>query len=240
MANSAKLAKVAFERKPNGQDKKYYQLDSRIVAQISSETRNDAAEAAFSAAVSYCEAINGLKNGSASWAIVKLYYSSFYCLRSILYANNLIPFEAGKFLIFDCQENTFINGGASSHKWDWKSIRSVDRLNYWIFSEDSATAYKSLCNNRDDANYKKLFTDPDLPDCLTTSESDISKRIKTYREDQAFFYTYLDEHLTLAYPTKLIYSLDAILSSIIPALSAERKTHLKKRWLLKERCPFGD
>ena len=201
--------------------------------------RSDIEDACYAAALSYSDALRSLDYGNSSWAIVKLYYSAFYSLRATLLMDGIIPFHCGSFYLCDIRDGTIKNGGRSSHQWKWNSIRDFKRLSNWLYSEDSATAYEKLRNLREDANYRFGFADPSWPDCLKeVSIAGLARSFRTYRDDSAFLYTYLDDHVALAYPTKLIMSLSEHQAFLNSRISSERKAHLKKVWPLKDKVPL--
>lgn len=108
----------------------------------------------------------------------------------------------------------------------------------WIISQDSQDSYEKLREHRENVNYTHGFTDPYFHRCLISSEQDLAKRIRAYRDDVAFFYTYLPDHLAIAYPTKLIFNLDNAMQASSIILPDESLSHLKKIWVIKDRCPI--
>lgn len=201
--------------------------------------RSDVEDESYAAVLSYSEAIKGLDAGNTSWALVKLYYSAFYCIRAALLADGIVPFHCNDFYLCDTRDGTVKKGGKSSHQWHWKSIRDFRRLTGWFYSDESDEAYLKLRNAREDANYRLGFGDPSWPSCLAeVLNAGIVRSFRTYRDDSSFFYTYLDDHLAFAYPTRLIISIENNLVRCGFNLSQERQVHLKRVWPLKERPPL--
>ena len=62
---------------------------------------------AYAAAIWYVEAVAGLNRRSFAWSIIKLYYASFYCIRTIVLIHAVVPFNAGSEYILDLSGNTF-------------------------------------------------------------------------------------------------------------------------------------
>lgn len=241
MANSARLCAQAFSQKPAGVPRANFHLSSASISQVAAEIQADTIEASYSSVISYVEALKGMKFGSYSWSVVKLYYSSFYCIKAFNYLSSIVPFNSGKQeLLFDMNSNLFLAGGKSSHHWNWSSFRSVRRLTNWYYSEDSEAAYSEMRKYREDCNYRFPFSDPKTPGCLISQETRIERRFRTYRDDSGFFFTYLPDHLSLSYPTKLIFELDKELKRKRLALSKEQRKHLRAIWTLSDRCPLGD
>lgn len=238
MSNAGRLARQAYDAKPSGLERAHFQLSRSILDQITEQIEEDAADAAYAAAVSYAEALSGLNHGSTSWSMVKLYYSAFYCIRSFTLLYNIVPFHSGRdHFLLDLRDNTFLKGGPSSHHWNWNSFRRIKRLNKWYYSEDSEETYNRLRDRREDANYKFAFLDPEFPLCISDSGLDITKRIRNYRDDASYFYTYIDSHSALSYPTSLIFNLDSDIGSRKIEFSDQRAKHIKSIWPLKDRCP---
>ena len=234
------LASQSYSQKPSGTAYSHFHPSANELATISSTIDDAVIGSAFSAALSYAEAISGLQKGSVSWSIIKLYYSCFYSLRAMLILNKIIPFNYNGEMLLDIPNIKFIKGGNSSHHWNWNSIRKIPQLStHWFISSDSQESYEKLRKHRENVNYTHGFTDPNLHHCLTSSEPDLSKRIRIYRDDSNFLYTYLIDHLAIAYPTKLIFSLDTLMQLTTTRLTAENISHLQKVWPIKDRCPLG-
>jgi hypothetical protein len=239
MADSARLAKVALSAKPNGLQLAHFHVSGNAITEISLVVDDDIVETAYSAAISYAEAVAGLRRHQVAWSIIKLYYSAFYCLRAATLLHNVVPFNCGNEYLFDIKENKFLRGGRSSHQWNWSAFTKIAALRTsWPYSVDSENAYSQLREHRDNMNYRHKFPDPTLHQCLIAEESDIARRIRTYRDDSAFFYTYLQDHLSLSYPTKLLYFVEGEIANRGLVLAEEQVRHLKSLWPMRDRCPL--
>ncbi|GEM_PF-6085645 len=239
MSDASRLASVAFSQKPQGVQYSHFALSVDQVSSIRAALDGAVIESAYAAVVSYAEAMSGLQHGSISWSIVRLYYSCFYSLRALLLLNEVVPFNCGGEMLFDVHSGKFHKGGNSSHHWNWISIRKIPQMyNGWFVSADSEDAYGKIRKHRENVNYTHAFTDPEFHLCLVSGESDISKRFRLYRDDVSFFYTYLTEHLAIAYPTNLIFSLDKLMRHASVSLPPESVSHAKKIWSIKDRCPI--
>lgn len=199
--------------------------------------RSEAAiDAAYAGAVSYAEALTGLRTGSTSWAVVKLYYSSFYSMRALLFMSGIVSFNCGGEMIYEIPTGRFLKGGRSSHHWNWASIRKTAANNKWFSSQDSEDTYNQLRDHRENVNYTHGFVDPELHSSMAALGADIAKSFRTYRDDVEFFYTYLPEHLALAYPTRILLEVERELERANAHLSADRVAHLSSIWKIKDRC----
>lgn len=239
MSDAARLASKSFSNKPAGVSYNRFIPSTSDISAISS-TMNDAlVGSAYAAALSYAEAISGLQKGSISWSIVRLYYSCFYSLRAMLILNNVIPFNCGGEMLLDIKNNSFLKGGKSSHHWNWGTLRKIPCMNKcWFLSSDSQEAYEKLREHRENVNYTHGFTDPNFHRCLISGESDLGKRFRAYRDDDKFIYTYLADHLAIAYPTMLLLDLEKSMRKSSIKLSTENIDYLNKVWSIKDKCPI--
>jgi hypothetical protein len=238
MSDAARLARQAYLTKPAGVSYAHFQLGSVELTSINGSLSAAAAGSAYSAVISYAEALSGLPHGSISWSIIKLYYSCFYSLRALLLLNQVVPFNGGKEMLLDIDGKRFQKGGKSSHHWNWNSIRKVGTVSAsWFASSDSEEAYGKLRKHRENVNYTHCFSDPNFHKCLESDVADLGKRFRIYRDDSEFLYTYLEDHLAIAYPTKLIFQLDSSFKGASLTLEDEKLDHVKSIWKLKDRCP---
>lgn len=238
MSDAARLASQVFSKKPPGTSYAHFAPSAGEISAIRATVEDAVLESTYAAVVSYAEAMSGLQHGSISWSIVRLYYSCFYSLRALLLLNEIVPFNCRGEMLLDIPSGKFLKGGASSHHWNWTSIRKVVQLSgSWFVSSDSEETYEKLRKHRENINYTHAFTDPAFHRCLVSGEPDLTRRFRSYRDDGSFLYTYLADHLAIAYPTKLIFSLDASLRDASMSLPPESISHAKKIWSMKDRCP---
>lgn len=239
MSDASRLACTSFSLKPNGLAYSHFKPNQIALTAVSGTLHEAALDSAYAAVISYAEAFSSLQQGSVSWPIVKLYYSCFYSLRALLLLNQVVPFNSKGEMLLDIYGGKFEKGGRSSHHWNWKAINKVSTIKgSWFTSADSEEAYEKLRKHRENVNYTHSFPDPNSHGCLVTKEEDLGKRFRSYRDDSAFFYTYLDDHLAIAYPTQLICYLDSSLKNASITLDDEKIDHVKKIWAFKDRCPI--
>lgn len=239
MSDAARLAKVSFSSKPEGVSYNFFTPTQADLSAVEAVINTAICDAAYAAIISYTEAIVGLQAGSTSWSIIRLYYSSFYSLRSTFLMNRVVPFNCKNEMILNVTDAKFLKGGSSSHHWNWRVLRSIPQLSqHWYLSKDSEDSYSQLRLHRENVNYTHSFTDPDFHRCLVSGEADLHKRFRFYRDDDKFFYTYLPDHLAISYPTKLLFEIDARFKASGMSLSEERIAHIKKIWSIKDRCPL--
>jgi hypothetical protein len=238
MYDVARLARQAFAAKPPGQQYSNFNISMETQQAIADEIDKSVIDAAYASIISYSEALSGIRAGSSSWSIIRLYYSCFYSIKTLLLIERMIPFNGGDEMILDLQERRFIRGGKSSHDWNWTALKSTRIAMNWFCSQDSQDTYKKLRKYRENVNYTHAFSDPVLHRCLVTNEKNLNRRFRTYRDDVQFFYTYMDDHLAIAYPTRLIVYLASKLASRNLNFDPERASHVKKIWDFSDRCPI--
>lgn len=238
MSDAARLAKQAFGAKPNGASYVNFSVPPQALQSIIQTLPVAIVDSAYASLVSYAEAILGIHQGSSSWSIVRLYYSAFYSLKTMMLMHSIIPFNGGKEMLLDGSTGMFYAGGRSSHHWNWNSVRKTALKNEWFTSQDSQDAYERLRRHRENVNYTHAFTDPDLHKCLVVGNLNLDKRLRSYRDDDIFTYTYLFDHLAIAYPTKLIFEMDLRITNLGYKLEDERLRHVRSLWRMRDRCPL--
>jgi hypothetical protein len=238
MSDAARLASLAFAGKPGGTPYGKFSISPQMAQSIGQQLPAAIMDTAYSAIISYAEAIFGINKGWSSWSVIRLYYSAFYCLKTMMLLRSVIPFNSGGEMLFDVSTGKFLKGGRSSHHWNWHSVRQTALKHDWFTSQDSEDAYIKLRTYRENVNYTHTFTDPNLHRCLVTDELDLGRKFRVYRDDTPFVYTYLNDHLAVAYPTKLIFELDSAISGLGYQFEPERLQHLRALWNIRDRCPL--
>ena len=149
MSDAARLARNSFKTKPTGTPyAKFISLPQHL-SDISAVIEEAVVDTAYASVISYIEALAGISNGSSSWAIVRLYYSSFYSIKCLLLLNNIVPFNGGTEMMLDVSTGSFLKGGSSSHHWNWPSFKSTNLTTEWFCSQDSQSAYSNLRGDRE-------------------------------------------------------------------------------------------
>lgn len=238
MSDAARLAKKGFSGKPKRTPYNKFSISSLELQSIVQQIPVAIIDTAYAAIISYIEAISGIQQGSSSWSIIRLYYSAFYSIKTMMLIRSIIPFNGGGEMLLDASTGKFYKGGKSSHHWNWLSVRETVLKYDWFTSQDSEEAYAFLRECRENVNYTHAFTDPILHQCLVYDQLDLGRRFRTYRDDAAFLYTYLPDHLAIAYPTKLIFEVDSSISRLGYQLDSERVEHVRSLWKIRDRCPI--
>lgn len=226
--------------RPAGVPYATYPLGLLAIPGIQAAINSDAHDAVYAAALSYAEALRGLEDKRSTWAVVKLYYSTFYSFRAFLLMDQIVPFFCKEFFLCDVTNGAVKKAGKSSHIWNWNSINGYKHLAGWYYSQESTAAYDKLRDLRDETNYKVGFADPAWRAPLTqVYAAGVQKAFRSYRDDTAFLYTYLDDHFAVAYPTKMtLEACDRYVKSGL-TVTDEQAKHLQKVWPLKDKHPLA-
>ncbi|MBX3575805.1 MAG: hypothetical protein KF723_01255 [Rhizobiaceae bacterium] len=239
MPTAAALAASLMSARPTGALNSQLPLGIKGHPAIANAIRSDAEDAAYAAALSFSEAVRGLRASNTSWATVKLYYAAYYSLKAAMLMDDVVSFFSGSYYLVDIQSDKISKGGRSSHIIEWRSLHQIRRLSSWYYSSDSEEAYDKLRSFRETANYKSGFMDPKHHQYLDfLLSANIDRTFREYRDDSLFVYTYLDSHLILSYPTKLLFSVSQELTNRGWNISAERSKHLQQIWPFKDKTPI--
>lgn len=166
----------------------------------------DAREYYFSAALSFVEALRGPQQEFYTWATVKLYYSVFYALRSILALHGWCVFyvEGSCYYLKAIPGETATSGEQSTHKsvlkCFGKSLHHLGLLTPIGLRQELAPNW--LMRLREEANYKNgRFYEPDPPPHFRkASQLGARKLIAMYLEPKNYFLAFDEEHAIISFP----------------------------------------
>lgn len=184
-----------------------HRLPDNKVRIILPELRSDALGLFYSSQITMIDAFRGISHGYMTWAIVKLYYSAFFAVRSLLAANSIAIFFAGKEhsleLIAGAKPRT---AARSTHKTIWHVLK--ERFpNISLLGEiEGKSAPDWMTELREQVNYKTpKFPDPLVPKWLAAADSiGLSKAIHAYVSDSQLLYTFDADHAAIAYPMECL------------------------------------
>jgi hypothetical protein len=189
----------------------------------------DARSLFASAAFTFVDALRGIEQKFYSWSTVKLYYSVFYALRSLLAANNFsIVYQGMKPHRIHARSGSVCTKTKGTTHHGVIDLFSTELPNHWLLSQeiDFEPPPKWLMHLREKANYTQAhFWEPDCPPHLRWVESvGIRRALSSYLDDQNLF-TFDPDHAALAYP------LQALLHarSLVPGLSEEDEEFIRPR-----------
>ncbi|CAD5630066.1 hypothetical protein MZE84_24905 [Escherichia coli] len=215
-----------------------YSLPSDKVSILNESMVSDAKDVFFKSSLSLLEALFSLKRGHSSWAIVKLYYSIFYSLRTYLLLNGYAIFKNGNGGIYFircesdstpvCISTRKIRG---DHKTTIKAFCDFfpnHKLNTNTIDSESIFDWAMRC--RENVNYRSSsFIEPDygyeaIPN-LRGGRSQLDILVRSYINDPYYTYCFVKEHSLLATAFVLSYEIVSIFRhQNILFLSDERRT----------------
>jgi hypothetical protein len=187
-------------------------ITANEAAQIEQMLRIDAVNYLYSACVSIGDALHAIDRTLFTWATVKLYYSSFYLLRSLLaLSGRAFTYDGTKPRTLMCRPGeapTALGGTArGTHQaviaYFSKSFPSSPLLSQDIVSE---MPFKWLMLRREEANYAAgRFGDPQCPNHFSTIvHFGVRRSTVDYIADKTFLYAFDPDHAMLALPVEAL------------------------------------
>lgn len=209
-------------------------LNSAIVA--------DACDVFYKSSLSFLEALFSLRRGHSSWAIVKLYYSIFYSLRTYLLLGGFAPIKNGKGEIYfiKCED------GSSPIRISTKSVKGDHKTTIKAFNEfypshklntntiESINIFEWAMQCRELVNYRNSsFIEPDYGyEAIPGAMNDIGHinfLIKQYLNDEFYTYCFDREHSLLSTASVLIFEvIQTFRERDVLFLTQERQSVLKQ------------
>lgn len=179
---------------------------------LSEHVIDDGCRIAYSAFVSIGDAIQGIENGYYSWPTVKLYYSLFYTIRSLLAFNKIAIFYVGTspyWIHIKPGERPQPGNSTSSHK----VVMSVFQKEFsgsHLLSQtiDNKNPLKWMQDQRELVNYKQAkFIEPYIPSVFANiaKYKNMRKLLSAYMSDD--LYAFDPDHAILAYPITVLKTL---------------------------------
>lgn len=166
---------------------------------------NDAVSYLYSSTISIGDAARGIGSLLLTWATVKLYYATFYALRSLLALEGICIFYVGArpFAVEAKAGSLPIRRDGSTHKVVIDEFRVRNRDSYLLSQQigfDDPLDW--LMSKREEANYKNAkFNEPDIPKHFKLIvQSGIRRSVNEYLRDKVGTYLFDPDHAILAYP----------------------------------------
>ncbi|MBS1158077.1 MAG: hypothetical protein H6R15_496 [Proteobacteria bacterium] len=186
-------------------------LSAREATNVEQILRVDATNYLYSACVSIGDALHGIDRSLFTWATVKLYYSSFYLLRSLLaLSGRVLLYDGTKPRTLICKPGEKPNplgGTRGTHQavitYFAKSFPNSPLLSQDIVSE---APFKWLMRQREEANYVAgRFGDPQCPiNFLSIVRSGVRRSTAEYISDNTYLYAFDPAHAILALPVETL------------------------------------
>lgn len=158
----------------------------------------------------FLQALAGLDKAEESWSLIKLYYSTFYFLRSALADDGCAILRCKNIYTLD------IAVGNSPEKKNGAKYRGDHQATISIFDQrfsgrdillsqsiNQKSAYDWLKDRRDWINYKRReFFDITGEEGFTNREISFPKQVEMYCEDSLPIYCFDPDYASLALPVK--------------------------------------
>lgn len=211
-----------------------YTLTHATAAPILADLEIDAKGLFYSAAQTFIEAIGGVQHGYASWATVKLYYTSFYSVRSILATNAVSIFypPSGKPWSLRCTSGMSPRKeNGVTHKVVWSVLaRELPQIGL-LDDIGSIPAHMWLTNLREEANYRNAkFPDPLMPAHLSQIDTlGLETALSAYVSDTSMLYAFDPDHAAVAFPLECLRRACLALRPAGPELEAADQDYLRSR-----------
>ncbi|MDR6961427.1 hypothetical protein J2W43_005440 [Pseudomonas brassicacearum] len=224
-------------------------LESFVISQndlleFENALREDSGNTLYKGVISLLEALASISDGHQSWAIVKLYYASFYFLR--------VLFGARGFGMIKCKGEIYIlkiepgqkPSRQTGKKFNGQDTRGDHKTTIYIFEKvvgvgdlllsntiQDGSVLEFMMNSREAVHYRHpTFSEPafDFFENTILSDEGLAKWIEDYVRDSTGVYLFLDQHSCIATPLYLLKKVRSELSSRLnfkdPFLSSQNQT----------------
>ncbi len=190
-------------------------LNNLEAANLLKHLRNDSTSYLYSAIISISDATVGIKNQSLTWATIKLYYATYYAIRSLLAMNGICifyikttPKKSTPFILNALPGKMARKSNISqTHKLVLEEFMKQD-IEPLILSQeiDGKNPLDWIIDKREEANYKNAkFIEPEIPNYFKKIVNlGVRRVIKEYLLDNSCLYSFDSDHAILAYPLKVV------------------------------------
>lgn len=214
---------------------------------LTSAAESDASGTFFKAMLCIVEALEGLTRGGHSWAVVKLYYSTFYLLRCKMAGMGHIFFKcAGTIYSVELKkgatpiERSKGKFAGSEIRGDHKTVLATYINNFGnrdillTNKIDTKSVFEWMMSAREDVHYRKpTFSEP-ISDIFYNdlfNETGLALWINKYLNDPQVIFCFLSQHCCLATP--LVLARDALNEHLSrftsPPLTHDQAQHLQTK-----------
>jgi hypothetical protein len=175
--------------------------------------KNDAVSYIYSSIVSVGNAILSIRKELLTWATVKLYYATFYGVRSLLAINGVCifyiktsPTKTTPFILTVQAGQIAKKGNGQTHKLVLSEFRKRNNIEPRLLSQyiGLQDPLEWLIERREEANYKTAkFLEPQVPRHFDKIiDHGLRRVIKEYLCDTSDLYMFDPDHAILAYPLR--------------------------------------
>lgn len=214
----------------------------RVITQVEATNlenalRADAIDLYYSAWVSFMDAIRGIQSRCSTWATVKLYYSTFYTLRTALALRRICAFHVGN-SSFSIKAIAGQSPVSCTDRGTHKTVLNTfnrEYPNHSLVSQtiDLQNPLDWLIDRRESVNYRQArFSEPDFSkDFDFIGRTGLRKAVATYLDDSTLLYVFDPDHAIVSYPLHALKVIgNQILAEAIPlSLSSNEQSFLKSK-----------
>lgn len=202
-------------------------LNAHQATNLQLQLYEDARDYLYSAAVSVGDAVQAIQLELYSWATVKLYYSLFYALRSILATSQraIIYHTNGSKstpYLLECNPGKSpVKLSGNTHKVVIQQFSNAFPSSFLLSQEiELKKPFTWIMEKREEANYKNArFYEPLRPPFFKgVVSSSMRQTISTYVDDTTGTYAFDPDHAILALPIKVLSFAEKSLVSVSPLL----------------------
>lgn len=181
---------------------------------------DDSTDTFYKGTLTLIEALASIENGYQSWAIVKLYYSAFYFVRTFFGTRDLgiVKCSSGLYTLKLESGSTVIK--RTGVKYKGQNVRGDHKTTIFIFEKefgadelvlsnriDDCSVFEWMMSAREDVNYRHpKFSEPDMDffHSSITKDGGLEHWIKIYINDENGLYLFQEDHCCLATPLHLL------------------------------------
>ena len=186
----------------------YRPLSYIEAAQLEAALLSDASSLAQVALVSLFEGISGVANNRFSWSTVKLDYSAFYAIRSLLMMKRYSIFYVGRtpYTYLAAAGQIPARKSGNSHTVAFNLFKDIFKNDVSLSQEiDHLDPLNWIENKRNYVSYRAApYLDPLPPDHFSIIGTKIRNNIVEYMTNKQYIYTFDKDHAMIAYPILLL------------------------------------
>lgn len=210
MLHSDKYAlSIAMKKKIS--KRSYSPITDIEAATLEKSLREDAVSLAQVAIATLFEGLNGVKHSRFTWSKIKLYYATFYAIRSMLMIRGVSIFYMGS---SPHSLKSFRGETAKSRKGNTHSAAHVifkeEFPSHILLSQEigGIDPLEWIENKRNDASYRFApMIDPETPDEFRFVVNRFRATISAYLKDPDLLYAFDADHAMIAFPILTITEL---------------------------------
>ena len=229
MRQSASLALNLFGRSAANPNRPLQPADAQYLLAFLQQT--ESAEYFYSAYVSICDALAGLDKGYYSWATVKLYYATFYCVSALLARNGICLYHKGTkpWYIEARQGSLPARARGNTHQAAGHLFSQIFPNSSLLQPIDNQPPLDWLRALREQENYLNTsFWEPLVPDHFAWVDGrGIATCINAYVADKNAQYAFDKDHAAIAFPIECLKHSFQSMSGNVPAFANQQVDFLR-------------